>query len=122
VQLKEIESTMVQNQTAGDYKKMLDAFAVIDNRLAVAETDPVKKPLVDRLRELAYEARTVLDFEKIKVVVGGVVLIEGAEPVALINGKSLTIGDMLNPEMIVRAINREEIEFIFRGVVFARRF
>jgi hypothetical protein len=42
--------------------------------------------------------------------------------VALINGKSMTIGDMLNPEMIVRAINREEIEFIFRGVVFARRF
>src|SRR5204863_3606358 len=113
VQLKEIESTMVESQSVGDYKKMLDAFAVIDNRLAVAETDPVKKPLVDRLRELAYEARTVLDFEKIKVVVGGVVLIEGAEPVVLINGKSLTIGDMLNPEMIVRAINREELELIF---------
>jgi hypothetical protein len=122
VQLKEIEATMVQSQAAGEYKQMLDAFGVIDNRLTVAENDPVKKPLVERLRELAYEARTVLDFEKIKVVVGGVVLIEGAEPVALINGKSLTIGDMINPEMIVRAINREEIEFIFRGVVFARRF
>lgn len=122
VQLKEIEATMVKSQSLGEYKQMLDAFAVIDNRLAAAENDPVKKPLVERLRELAYEARTVLDFEKIKVVVGGVVLIEGAEPVALINGKSMTVGDMLNPEMIVRAINREEIEFIFRGVVFARRF
>ncbi|MDZ4771678.1 MAG: type 4a pilus biogenesis protein PilO [Planctomycetota bacterium] len=122
VQLKEIETTMVHSQGLGDYKQMLDAFAVIDNRLTAAEGDPVKKPLVDRLRELAYEARTVLDFEKIKVEVGGVVLIEGSEPVALINGKSLTVGDLINPEMIVRAINREEIEFIFRGVVFARRF
>lgn len=121
-QLKEIESTMAKSQEAGEYKQMLEAFGVIDNRLALAETDPVKKPLVERLRELAYEARTVLDFEKIKLDVGGIVLIEGADPVALINGKSLGVGDMLNPEMIVRAIHRDEIEFIFRGVVFARRF
>ncbi|MBL8857907.1 MAG: type 4a pilus biogenesis protein PilO [Planctomycetes bacterium] len=122
VQLREIEATMVQNQTLGDYKQMLDAFAVIDNRLTLAENDPVRKPLVERLRELAYEARTVMDFEKVKLEVGGIVLIEGADPVALINGRSLGIGDLLNPEMVVRAIHKDEIEFIFRGVVFARRF
>lgn len=122
IQLREIEATMVENQTKGEYKLVLDAYSVIDNRLQLAEADPVKKPLVDRLRELAHEARTVLDFEKIKVEVGGIVLIEGSEPVALINGKSMSVGDLLNPELIVRAINRDEIEFIFRGVVFARRF
>jgi Tfp pilus assembly protein PilO len=122
VQLREIESSMVENQEAGEYKKMLDAFAVIDNQLAIAETDPVRKPLVDRLRDLAYEARTVLDFEKIKLKVGGIVLMEGSAPVALINGKSLGVGDMLNSELVIRAIHRDEIEFIFRGVVFARRF
>jgi hypothetical protein len=122
VQLREIESSMVENQEAGEYKKMLDAFAVIDNQLAIAETDPVRKPLVDRLRDLAYEARTVLDFEKIKLTVSGIVLMEGSAPVALINGKSLGVGDMLNNELVIRAIHRDEIEFIFRGVVFARRF
>jgi Tfp pilus assembly protein PilO len=122
VQLREIEGSMVQNQEAGEYKKMLEAFAVIDNQLAIAETDPVRKPLVDRLRDLAYEARTVLDFEKIKLTVSGIVLMEGNSPVALINGKSLGVGDMLNEELLIRAIHRDEIEFIFRGVVFARRF
>jgi len=29
---------------------------------------------------------------------------------------------MLNNELIIRAIRREEIEFIFRGVIFARHF
>jgi len=122
VQLREIEATMAASQEKGEYKKMLEAFAVIDNRLNQAEADPVRKPLVDRLRDLAYEARTVMDFEKVKLDVGGIVLIEGAEPVALINGKSIGVGDMLSGEVVVRAIHRDEIEFIFRGVVFARRF
>jgi Tfp pilus assembly protein PilO len=121
-QLREIEATMLTHQAAGEYKLVLDAFAAIDNRLALVENDPLRKPLVDRLKELAYEAHTVLDFEKVKLDVGAVVLIEDAQPMALINGKSLSVGDMLNEELVIRAIHRDEIEFIFRGLVFARRF
>ena len=113
---------MLAAQEKGQYKQMLEAFNVIDNRLQQAEGDPVRKPLVDRLRDLAYEARTIMDFEKIKLDVGGIVLIEGADPVALINGKSMGVGDMLGGEVVVRAIHEDEIEFVFRGVVFARRF
>ena len=58
----------------------------------------------------------------IELTVSGVALMEGSSPVALINGKSLGVGDMLNDELVIRAIHRDEIEFIFRGVVFARRF
>jgi Tfp pilus assembly protein PilO len=121
-QLREIETAMVNHQKAAEYKQMLDAFSAIDNRLTLVENDALRKPLVDRLRDLAYEARTVLDFEKVKLEIGGIVLIEGADPVALINGKSLGIGDMLGDELVVRAIHRDEVEFIFRGVIFARRF
>lgn len=121
-QLREIEATMVHHQEAGEYKLMLEAFGAIENRLLLVESDPLRKPLVDRLNELAYEGRTVIDFEKVKVNVGAVVLIEDSAPMALINGKSLGVGDVLNDELIVRAIRRDEIEFIFRGVIFARRF
>lgn len=121
-QLKELEKTMVSHREAGEYKLMLEAFAVVDNRLAAIENDALRKPLVERLRDLAYEARTVMDFEKVKLEVGGVILIEGGAPVVMINGRPVSEGDLLDRDLVVLAIRREEIEFIFRGIVFARRF
>ena len=40
----------------------------------------------------------------------------------LINGKSVGVGDMLDKDLLVRAIRPDEIEFVFRGIIFARRF
>ncbi len=120
--LREIEETMIRHQEQGEYKLMLEAFEVIDSRLALVESDPLRKPLVDRLRELAHEARTILDFEKIELDITGIAIVQDLPPVAVINGKSLGVGDMLNYEIMVHAIRTDAIEFIFRGVIFARRF
>jgi Tfp pilus assembly protein PilO len=119
--LLEIEKTMLSHEERGEYKLMLEAFAMVDNQLSLADGDPLRKPLVDRLRALAAEAKTVLDFEKIEIKVNGFSLVDDKASV-LINGKSLGVGDMLNNELVIRAIRREEIEFIFRGVIFARHF
>jgi hypothetical protein len=119
--LLEIEKAMLSHEEHSEYKLMLEAYAVIENQLTLAETDPLRKPLVERVKELASEARTVLDFEKVELKIGGFSLVDDKASV-LINGKSLGVGDMLNNELIIRAIRREEIEFIFRGVIFARHF
>ncbi len=122
VQLKELEKTMVSHREAGEYKLMLEAFSVVDNKLVAIENDALRKPLIERLRDLAYEARTVLDFDNVKLEVGGVILIEGGAPVVMINGRPVSEGDLLQNDLVVLAIRREEIEFIFRGIVFGRRF
>jgi len=119
--LLEIEKAMLSHEEHAEYKLMLEAYAVIENQLALAEADPLRKPLVERVKTLSQEARTVLDFEKIEIKIGGYSLVDDKASV-LINGKSLGVGDMLNNELIIRAIRREEIEFIFRGVIFARHF
>ena len=41
--------------------------------------------------------------------------------VATINGRSVSAGDMVSDELAVHAITREEVEFVFRGVILARR-
>jgi Tfp pilus assembly protein PilO len=119
--LLEIEKAMLSHEDHSEYKLMLEAYAMVENQLALAEADPLRKPLVERVKDLAQEARTVLDFEKIEIKIGGYSLVDDKASV-LINGKSLGVGDMLNNELIIRAIRREEIEFIFRGVIFARHF
>ncbi len=118
--LREIETAMVNHETRGEYKLMLEAFSAIEPQLALADKDALRKPMADRLRQLSAEATTVLDFEKLDLKVDGLSIIAEGQPVVLINGKPLGIGDMLDNGVVVRAISAEEIEFIFRGVIFAR--
>ncbi|MFO1011457.1 MAG: type 4a pilus biogenesis protein PilO [Planctomycetota bacterium] len=120
-QLKQIEETMLSHQDRAEYKLMLEAYGVVEKELAIAKADPLRKPLVERLEELAHEANTVIEFQKIDMKITGV-LIQGAQACALINGKTLFVGDMLDNRILVRAIKPDEVEFVFRGVIFARQF
>lgn len=120
-QLKQVEETMLSHLERAEYKLALEAFGLIEKELAIAKADPLRKPLVERIDELARESRTVLEFEKVKMTITGV-LIAGNRACALINGKTLFVGDMFDGEILVRDIKPDEIEFIFRGVIFARQF
>lgn len=120
--LRDIESAMIDHQQKGEYHLVLDAFQGVASQLALAEKDSLRKPLVDRIRAMASEAQTVLDFQKIDIKVGGVAVGDDGVSSVLINGKSVGVGDMLDKELLVRAIRPDEIEFVFRGIVFARRF
>jgi Tfp pilus assembly protein PilO len=120
--LREIENVMAEHQQKGEYKLELEAFQAVAPQLVLAEKDPLRKPLVDRLREMGAQAQTVLDFQKIEIKVGGVAVGDDGISSVLINGKSVGVGDMLDQTLLVRAIRPDEIEFIFRGIIFARRF
>ena len=120
-QLKEIEKTMATHMEKAEYKLILEAYRAVEKDLALAEADALRKPMVERIREFNGEALTILDFQKIEMKLDGLAIVDG-RAFAVINGKTVGIGDLLDKDLIVRAIIREEIEFIYRGIVFARRF
>jgi len=120
-QLKQVEETMISHVERAEYKLALDAYALVEKELTIAKPDPLRRPLVDRIDELAREARTVIEFEKIDMKVTGI-LLAGERACALINGRTVFVGDMFDDEILVRAIKPDEIEFIFRGVIFARQY
>ena len=70
---------------------------------------------------LALVGGRVVDGYGGRPIENGVVLIEGGAPIVMINGRTVSEGDLLENDLVVLAIRREEIEFIFRGIVFARR-
>jgi hypothetical protein len=84
--------------------------------------DPPRAALVDALRKAEQEARILADFQKLNIKISGFVIADGVPPVALINGKALGEGDLVDDELVIRSIRQGEIEFIFRGVVLVRRF
>lgn len=120
-ELRESAEAMARNIEAGEYELALDAFAAIETRLAMADTNEYKQPLVRDLRNLHLLASTVIEFEKIEIRITGIALYEDRRPVALINGTSVGEGEILGDELLVRKIGIDQVEFGYRGMVLARR-
>jgi hypothetical protein len=120
--LTELLATMKRHVGEGAPEMALAAFRTVETELDHAERDQKRRPLVVALRRAAEEARILTDFQKLEIEVTGIAIAEGAPPVALINGRALGEGDLVNDELVIRAIKAGEIEFIFRGVVLVRRF
>jgi hypothetical protein len=120
--LREVLEAMIRHMEREEFELMLDTFRLVDEQLSYVEKDALRKPFVQELRNLARIARTVLEFDRIDIKVGGVAIMYGAPSMALLNGRALGVGDMLGNELLIRDIRPDEIEFIYRGIVLARRF
>ena len=120
--LKELLRTMTVHINAGEHRLALNAFETIKGRLDLALKDPTRRDLVQKIQECAQEAQILADFEDREVSIEGVAIQDGVPPIALINGKALGEGDLVDNELVIGAIRPGEIEFIFRGVVLIRRF
>jgi Tfp pilus assembly protein PilO len=120
-QLKTLVSEIEGHVAVGRWQAAMEAWEAVDDKVEPLAADPVRGVLVQRLQDLIYEARAVVDFDKLSLRIGAVVIIDGHDPVATINGRSVSVGDAVGDELVVHGITREEVEFVFRGVVLARR-
>jgi Tfp pilus assembly protein PilO len=121
-ELRELLATMKRHLAAGEPELSLHAYATVEPNLDFAAEDPLRKGLVDALRRASEEARILSDFARLDVKIQGVLIADGTPPVALINGRAISEGDLVNDELVVRGIRQGEIEFIFRGVKVLRRW
>lgn len=120
--LRELLATMINHVDAGEYDLAIAAFGTVEERLGLAEGDPNRQPIINRLRKVHATALIAADFVKIEMNITGLAVMEGVPPVALINGKTLSEGDLLGNELVIRAIRPGAIEFLFRGLILERRF
>lgn len=123
VVLQEASEAIERHIAAEEYDLAMTTFHTIEPRLPMAEIDPNKVALVEELRTIAARAQTVIDFESIPMDIGGVAVMEGRRPVALINGDSIYAGEYmdLSGELYVNDIRTHEIEFVYQGVTLVRR-
>jgi Tfp pilus assembly protein PilO len=119
-ELKAVARSMREALATGDLAAALDRYALVSERLRSVEADPTRAPLAAEIRELERRARLAEEFSRLKIVISGVVVRpDGA--VAVINGRTVTEGDMLDDDLFVRRIGVEEIEFQYRDLVIARK-
>jgi Tfp pilus assembly protein PilO len=106
---------------AQEFDLALAVYQTMEPKLSLAERDPTRRSLIQELRELEHSTRTVLEFERLKLAITGVVIMEGRTPVAVINGRAVEVGDMLEDGTVVHAIRRDAVDFLYQGLVLSRR-
>ncbi len=117
--LKQTADTMEEHVRAQEWDDAIDVFSSIEPRLEGAEGEE-RVALAQTIQELKLLCDTVVEFESIALDIRGIAVHESMRPVALINGESVTEGELVGRELIVRNILPEQIEFAFRGLVLAR--
>ena len=117
--LKQTVETMEKHVKAQEWDDAIDVYKSIEPRLEGAVGDD-RVALAQNIEELKHLCDTVLEFEAIPLDIRGIACHENMRPVALINGESVTEGELVGNELIVRNILPQQVEFAFRGLVLAR--
>ena len=122
-ELEQVVNHMRKNIEAGEFYLALQDFDSIKSGLELLQgQDDARLALADEIRLLAEEADILREFEAIDIQFGGQALIEGLPPAVLMNKKTLSVGDLLQPGVEIVAIRPFEVDFAFRGVVLTRSF
>ncbi|MCP5022441.1 MAG: hypothetical protein GY930_11775 [bacterium] len=121
-ELDQVVHHMRKNIESGEFSLALQDYNSIKAGLELVQGDPVRMELAELLKLLAEEADILREFEAIEISFSGQALIEGHAPAVLLNGKTLKVGDMLQPGVEIIAIRPFEVDFAFRGVVLTRSF
>jgi Tfp pilus assembly protein PilO len=121
-EMQTVGDSMVKHIESGAYDLALDAYKALADSLDLVQDDPERVELADWLRQLSSDAETLRDFEMIELEIGGFAIIEGSDPVIIIDGTRRTIGDLVGKELIVHDVRPNEVDFVFRGAVLTREY
>ncbi len=122
-EMQTVGDAMVSHIEEAKYDLALDTYATLADSLGlIGKDDRERQDLATWLRQLALDAETLRDFEKIEILVGGYALGADTIPVVIINGDRKVIGDLVGNDLILHAVRPNEVDFVFRGAVLTREF
>lgn len=118
-ELKVIKDQMINHIDVGEYGLALQVYVPMRSELEFVASDPVRNAVAMVIHDLAVEAETLRDFNKIQLDFSGSFFI-GPKAAIVINGRSRTVGDVPQPDLEIADIRKNEVDFYFRGFVLTR--
>ena len=104
---------------AGRSAIAIERYRSIETRVGVPPGDP-RYDLRTKAKGLVQRARVKKEFDDMGLRLSGVVLNEDGRSGVLLNGHCYEVGDWINDQLKVQAIDRNRVEFIYKGQSFAK--
>lgn len=119
---KEIEglvAAMTTDLETGEMQAAKDRFDAVQDRVRVAPEDE-RAPLVEKLRDLYLRAGVALEFSTQRLDISGVLVNDHGRSGLILNGTVYQEGDYVSDDLLVKAVGREQIEFVYRGFTLVK--
>ncbi len=114
---QDIEALLVameKDMAAGDLQLAKDRYEAVKDKLAVPETDE-RYAAVLKVQDRYLRTTVAVEFSGQRLDISGVVVNEQGRSGLVLNGVVYQEGDQVNEDLLVKAVGREQIEFVYRG-------
>lgn len=105
----------------GRLREAVEAAKPVLEKAALIEKDPAKRTYIAELRKLDHDAKVAEKFEQKKVVIGGIVLYEERKA-ALVNGRTVEPGDLLDDDLTIADIHEDGVTFVLDNVSITKKW
>lgn len=120
-QIEALLSDMRDSVERGDFETAISRHDEMRDQLRFAADDPRTEPAL-RAEKLRYAVEAALDFSEIKMEIQGVVVFESGRRGVLLNGRVYEEGEYVQDDLLLKSVQQEEAEFVFRGFRLAKKW
>jgi len=118
-ELEALLAAMNNDLVTGEMQAAKDRYDAVQDRLRVPPEDD-RAPLVEQIRDRYLRATIALEFSQQKLDITGVVVNDEGRSGLILNGTVYQEGDYVNDELLIKAVGREQVEFVYKGFTLVK--
>ena len=112
--MKKLAMEMKQDLLKGRLQAAMDRYGAVQNKLDVPRLDG-RYTHAKAIAELYVRAKTVFEFETKQLDISGVCINAEGKSAVIMNGLVYVEGDRIDDEMILKSVERGQVEFLYKG-------
>ncbi len=118
-ELKALFTAMKEDLINGEPDQCKQRFDSVQDRLDVTKQDPRYKTVM-AVRGLYLRAQVALEFAQKKLEIKGVCVTDDGRSGMILNGEVVQEGDYIDQDLFVKAVGREQVEFVYKGFTLVK--
>jgi Tfp pilus assembly protein PilO len=118
-EMQQLVTDMAADCNSGQLETAKTRYDAVAQRMNVASTDP-RHELAVAAKSWHHKASTALDFKSLDLKIQGVVVHRGGRSGVLLNGETFEEGEYVADDLLLKAVEEEQIWFVFRGLTLVR--
>lgn len=118
-EMETLAADMERALLQGNLEEARNKFESIQVKLGVPAEDP-RYALAIRMQELHLRAVTALEFQGLNLKIQGVLVNRDGRSGVVLNGEVYEEGEYINDNLFVRAVQEEQVHFVFKGLTLVR--
>ncbi len=105
--------------TTGDLETAVNRYNTVQANVAVP-ADDARYGLRVQVEGLLLRARVALEFSAMRLEIAGVMVNYEGKSGVILNGEVYQEGEFLSDSLFIKAVRREEVEFVFKGFTLVK--